>query len=100
MGLDIIARGMAGRTQSIASSAVDTANQAVETANQAVERVERIIPVFKYKGSVSTYEDLPASGVELGDSYTTKDNGELYVVDSVSPLTYQKMSLGVDLYFN
>lgn len=34
--------------------------------------------VYKYKGSVATYSDLPSSGQETGDVYNVESNGQNY----------------------
>lgn len=40
--------------------------------------------VFNYKGQVATVEDLPTSGVNVGDTYNVLDTGENYTWNGTS----------------
>lgn len=48
-----------------------------ETYNKT-EVDNKISSVYKYKGSVATYQDLPYSGLTIGDVYNVESNGKNY----------------------
>ena len=59
----------------------------------------KISSVYKYKGSVATYEDLPSSGLTIGDVYNVETDGSNYAWDGI---TWDKLGGDVDLsnYYN
>lgn len=48
-----------------------------ETYNKT-EIDNKVSSVYKYKGSVATYNDLPSSGLSVGDVYNVEDTGDNY----------------------
>lgn len=54
----------------------------------------KISSVFRYKGSVNTYDDLPESGQVIGDVYNILDTGSNYAWDGTK---WDKLSETVDL---
>lgn len=62
------------------SISVETLALAKKNTKQAVE--EAITSVYRYKGSVETFEDLPTSGQKVGDVYNVeKEAGRNYAWD-------------------
>lgn len=59
---------------------------------------DAITSVYKVKGSVESYNQLPTVDVEVGDVYNVLDNGANYVAISVSPvIVWDRLSETVDL---
>ena len=54
----------------------------------------KISSVYKYKGSVATYENLPGSGQIVGDVYNVESNGANYAWDGT---TWDKLGETIDL---
>lgn len=54
----------------------------------------KISSVYKYKGSVSTYDNLPTTGLTVGDVYNVLDTGSNYAWDGTD---WDKLSETVDL---
>ena len=69
-----------------------------ETYNKT-EIDSKISSVYKYKGSVASYEDLPSEDLTIGDVYNVETNGSNYAWDGV---TWDKLGGDVDLssYYN
>lgn len=86
MAADIIARGMAGEIQ----------NQ----LSQIQSALSGIPAGFTFKGTVNTVADLPKSDVSVGEEYIIKNSGDVYVAVSASPIEWQKLNMGLSLYFN
>lgn len=63
-------------------------------ANRAEQLVASLGPVMKYKGTVATYNDLPSTGQEIGDTYNILDTGENYAWDGSA---WDALSSTVDL---
>jgi hypothetical protein len=63
-------------------------------ANRAEQIVASLGPVMKYKGTVATYNDLPSTGQEIGDTYNILDTGENYAWDGSD---WDALSSTVDL---
>lgn len=62
------------------SISVETLALAKKNTKQAVE--EAVTSVYRYKGSVETFEDLPTSGQKVGDVYNVeKEAGRNYAWD-------------------
>lgn len=55
---------------------------------------QAVSSAYKYKGSVSTYEDLPTSGNEVGDVYNVEDTGDNYAWTGSS---WDKLGGNIDL---
>ena len=58
-----------------------------------------ITNVYKYKGSVATYEDLPSTDLTIGDVYNVEDTGDNYAWTGTA---WDKLAGTVDLtnYYN
>lgn len=56
-----------------------------------------ISSVYRVKGSVASYANLPTSDVIVGDVYNITDTGANYVAISINPITWDKLSETVDL---
>lgn len=56
-----------------------------------------ISSVYRVKGSVASYANLPTSNVIVGDVYNITDTGANYVAISINPITWDKLSETVDL---
>ncbi len=54
----------------------------------------KISSVYKYKGSVATYENLPTTGQIVGDVYNVESNGANYAWDGT---TWDKLGETIDL---
>lgn len=69
-----------------------------ETYNKT-EIDSKISSVYKYKGSVASYEDLPSEDLTIGDVYNVETDGSNYAWDGV---TWDKLGGDVDLsnYYN
>ena len=69
-----------------------------ETYNKT-EIDSKISSVYKYKGSVATYEDLPSSGLTIGDVYNVESDGSNYAWNGIA---WDKLGGDVDLsnYYN
>lgn len=52
--------------------------------------------VYKVKGSVTNYDALPTSDVEIGDVYNLTDTGANYVATNNDPIEWDKLSETVD----
>lgn len=63
-------------------------------ANVAKQYAESIGAALKYKGSVSTYSALPATGQEVGDTWNVLDTGDNYAWTGTE---WDKLSGTVDL---
>lgn len=50
--------------------------------------------VYKYKGSVATYSDLPSSGLTIGDVYNVEETGDNYAWTGT---TWDKLAGDIDL---
>ena len=50
--------------------------------------------VYKYKGSVATYDDLPSSDLTIGDVYNVEDTGDNYAWTGT---TWDKLAGDIDL---
>lgn len=59
----------------------------------------KISSVYKYKGSVATYQDLPSSGLTIGDVYNVESDGSNYAWNGT---VWDKLGGDVDLsnYYN
>lgn len=55
---------------------------------------DAIAGVFHYKGSVATFDDLPSSGMEIGDTYNVLDTGNNFTWDGTG---WDQLSGLVDL---
>lgn len=53
-----------------------------------------ITSVYKYKGSVATYSDLPSSGLTIGDVYNVEETGDNYAWTGT---TWDKLAGDIDL---
>lgn len=96
-----------GTAQTITNKAVDitvptqvsdlTNDSGYQTASDVQDLIDTAVTsAFKYKGSVATVAELPASGNEVGDVYDVLENGINYAWDGTKwdPLgTYVDMSL-------
>ena len=69
-----------------------------ETYNKT-EIDNKISSVYKYKGSVASYEDLPSEDLTIGDVYNVETDGSNYAWNGV---TWDKLGGDVDLsnYYN
>lgn len=56
---------------------------------------QKVAGVYRVKGSVATYNDLPSSGQQVGDVWNVLDTGANYVW--TNDLTWDKLSETVDL---
>lgn len=54
----------------------------------------KVSSVYRFKGSVATYDDLPSSGQSVGDTYNVEDSGANYSWDGSA---WDKLSETVDL---
>ena len=54
----------------------------------------KVSSVYKYKGSVATYGDLPTSGLTIGDVYNVEDTGDNYAWNGT---VWDKLAGTIDL---
>ena len=67
------------------------------TEEQVDQKINAAIgSVYKVKGSVANYNDLPIKDVSIGDVYNLEDTGANYVATSTTP-DWDKLSETVDL---
>lgn len=82
----------------------DLSNYATKTevTNLNNKLQDAVSSVFRAKGSVKTYNNLPVDSVSIGDVYNVSDTGANYVAISINPITWDKLSETVDLskFFN
>lgn len=82
----------------------DLSNYATKTEVTKLDNKlqDAVSSVFRAKGSVKTYNNLPVDKVSIGDVYNVLDTGANYVAISINPITWDKLSETVDLskFFN
>lgn len=82
----------------------DLSNYATKTEVTKLDNKlqDAVSSVFRAKGSVKTYNNLPVDRVSIGDVYNVSDTGANYVAISINPITWDKLSETVDLskFFN
>ncbi|MBQ0114184.1 MAG: tail fiber domain-containing protein [Bacteroidales bacterium] len=89
-----IATSKASDSLASANASASSAISAQASAEQAEEALKSITGVYRVKGSVATYNDLPSVGQKVGDVYNVLDSGANYVwTDS----GWDKLSETVDL---
>lgn len=57
-------------------------DEGFEEVNSKIDNV--IAGVYKFKGSVATYSDLPTTGLEVGYTYNVNDTGKNYAWDGTN----------------
>jgi len=69
---------IAGSANAVTSGGIHSVNEAILARVQSVYETlaAKISTVMKYRGSVETEDDLPASGNEVGDVWNVIDTGE------------------------
>lgn len=70
------------------------AGYGITDAYTKTEVDNKVASVYKYKGSVSTYQNLPSTGLTVGDVYNVASNGANYAWDGSS---WDKLGENVDL---
>ena len=69
-------------------------NYVYDTNQIDTKIAQAISSVYKYKGSVATYNDLPSSDLTIGDVYNVEDTGDNYAWTGT---TWDKLAGTVDL---
>ena len=77
-----------------ADKATTLAGYGIEDAYTKSEVDSKLSTVYKYKGSVATYEELPSAYNEVGDVYNVESDGSNYAWDGT---TWDKLGGTVDL---
>ena len=77
-----------------ADKATTLAGYGIEDAYTKSEVDSKLSTVYKYKGSVATYEELPSANNEVGDVYNVETDGMNYAWDGT---TWDKLGVTVDL---
>lgn len=89
-GLDIVALGIAANAAKTAEAVDEKATQAITKADaaqadaidakgkaeDALDKIRELPNGYHSLGEVESYSDLPASGNEIGDSYTVREADE------------------------
>jgi hypothetical protein len=70
--------GTANITGNIYPTTVATAGQVMKASATGVLEWSSVASAYTYKGSVSTYSNLPSTGVSIGDVYNVEDTGMNY----------------------
>lgn len=70
------------------------AGYGIEDAYTKTEVDAKVSSVFRYKGSVDTYSDLPTENLSIGDTYNVLDTGVNYAWDGEK---WDKLSETIDL---
>jgi len=70
------------------------AGYGITDAYTKTEIDNKVSSVYKYKGSVATYANLPTSGQVVGDVYNVEENGANYAWDGT---TWDKLGETIDL---
>lgn len=86
-------------TVDVTKSYVDTQLATKANASNVYTKAEvdsKVSSVYRVKGSVASYANLPTVGVTIGDVYNVNDTGANYVATSTTP-TWDKLSETVDL---
>jgi len=79
----------------ITNSVNDLVNYYKKTETYTKTEVDnKISSVYKYKGSVATYADLPSSDLTIGDVYNVEEDGSNYAWNGT---TWDKLGGEVDL---
>ena len=77
-----------------ADKATTLAGYGITDAYTKLEVDSKLSTVYKYKGSVATYEELPSANNEIGDVYNVETDGMNYAWDGT---TWDKLGVTVDL---
>lgn len=86
-------------TVDVTKSYVDTQLATKANASNVYTKAEvdsKVSSVYRVKGSVASYANLPTVDVTIGDVYNVSDTGANYVAISTTP-TWDKLSETVDL---
>lgn len=86
-------------TVDVTKSYVDTQLATKANASNVYTKSEvdsKVSSVYRVKGSVASYANLPTVDVTIGDVYNVNDTGANYVATSTTP-TWDKLSETVDL---
>lgn len=86
-------------TVDVTKSYVDTRLATKANASNVYTKAEvdsKVSSVYRVKGSVASYANLPTVDVTIGDVYNVNDTGANYVATSTTP-TWDKLSETVDL---
>ena len=86
-------------TVDVTKSYVDTQLATKANASNVYTKAEvdsKVSSVYRVKGSVASYSNLPTVDVTIGDVYNVNDTGANYVATSTTP-TWDKLSETVDL---
>lgn len=70
-----------GKFTDILDKPTTIAGYGITDAYTKKEIDNKVASVYKYKGSIATYEDLPSSGQIVGDVYNIEENGANYAWD-------------------
>lgn len=77
-----------------ANSATTLQGYGITDAYTKAQVDAKVAGVYKYKGSVPTYNDLPSSGQQDGDTYNVEDTGQNYAWDGSS---WDSLGINIDL---
>lgn len=86
-------------TVDVTKSYVDTQLATKANASNVYTKSEvdsKVSSVYRVKGSVASYANLPTTNVQIGDVYNVTDTGANYVATATTP-TWGKLSETVDL---
>lgn len=86
-------------TVDVTKSYVDTQLATKANASNVYTKSEvdsKVSSVYRVKGSVASYANLPTTNVQIGDVYNVTDTGANYVATATTP-TWGKLSKTVDL---
>ena len=77
-----------------ANSATTLQGYGITDAYTKAQVDAKIAGVYKYKGSVPTYNDLPSSGQQDGDTYNVEDTGQNYAWNGSA---WDSLGINIDL---
>lgn len=78
---DLPAVGKTGKFADLLEKPTTIAGYGITDAYTKTEIDNKVASVYKYKGSVATYADLPSTGQVVGDVYNVEENGANYAWD-------------------
>ena len=77
-----------------ANSATTLQGYGITDAYTKAQVDAKVAGVYKYKGSVPTYNDLPSSGQQDGDTYNVEDTGQNYAWTGTA---WDSLGINIDL---
>lgn len=81
---DLPTAGKTGKFADLLEKPTTIAGYGITDAYTKTEIDNKVSSVYKYKGSVATYDNLPTTGQVVGDVYNVEENGANYAWEGTS----------------